>query len=317
MKLQRGQRDTLSRQLAVWGSLHLQCAVSSLGSLWRARWGTALTAAVIGIALALPMVAYLAVHSVAGIGEGVDLDTQVSLFLRPELSNERARSLAEEFAARGDILTAQVVTKEQGLAQFRNAAGLAGVLDTVSSDNPLPAVILISTSDSDSMILTALAEELAGHDAVEFAQMDRDWQLRLEGFLHLARQFLAIISAMLGAGVMLVIGNTLRLSIEARGAEIEIAKLFGASDAFVRRSFLYHGVYFGVSGALVACLLIAGAALALHGPIARLSALYIGEFSFSGPGFEHFAVLILSGAGLGSLGAWLSVAHHLQAIEPR
>ena len=284
--------------------------------MWRERWGTALTAAVIGIALALPMTAFLAVHSVAGIGDRVDLDAQVSLFLRPEISNERAQALADEFALRSDVITARVITKEQGLAEFRNAAGLAGVLEKVSSENPLPAVIMLSANGSNAGQLAALADVMTRNEAVEFVQLDRDWVLRLEAFLQLARQSLWVLSSLLGAGVILVIGNTLRLSIEARRAEIEIAKLFGASDAFVRRSFLYHGVYFGLSGAALACIMVSGTAFALQGPIARLAVLYVGDLAFSGPRFEHFMVLLVSGAGLGLLGAWLSVAHHLQAIEP-
>jgi cell division transport system permease protein len=311
------QSRTKRRKLRTWMSLHLQCAVSSLGSLWRARWGTALTAAVIGIALALPMAAYLIVHSAAEIGARVDLDTQVTLFLRPELSNEHAQALADELAARSDILTARVITKEQGLAEFRAAAGLAGVLDKVSNDNPLPAVILLTSISSEPTQLTALGETMTRFKAVEFVQMDRDWVLRLEAVLQLARQFLWLVSLLLGCGVMLIVGNTLRLSIESRRSEIEIAKLFGASDAFVRRAFLYHGVYFGLAGAMVACTLVAGATLVLHGPITRLSALYVGELALTGPGSEQFLALIVTGAGLGLLGAWLSVAHHLQAIEPR
>lgn len=316
MNQQSGQRLLLGRRIGAWGSLHLQCAVSSLGALWRTRWGTALTAAVIGVALALPMLAFLVVHTIASIGDRVDLDAQVSLFLRPELSNQRAQALADEFAARSDVLTARVITKEQGLAEFRKAAGLAGVLENLSHDNPLPAVIMLSVTSSDSAHLTGLAETMARHEAVEFVQMDRDWVHRLEAFVELARQFLWLVSSLLGTGVMLVIGNTLRLSIESRRTEIEIAKLFGASDAFVRRSFLYHGVYFGMIGAAVACILVAGAAMALRSPIAQVGTLYMDELTLAGPGSEHFIVLLLSGSGLGLLGAWLSVAHHLHAIEP-
>ena len=175
---------------------------------------------------------------------------------------------------------------------------------------------MLSVTDSDPSSLTRLAETMAHHKEVEFVQMDRDWLQRLEAFLELARQFLWIVSSLLCTGVMLVIGNTLRLSIESRRAEIEIAKLFGASDAFVRRSFLYHGVYFGLFGAVVACIFVSGAALALRGPIARLGTLYLDELTLTGPGVEHLIALIVGGSGLGLLGAWLSVAHHLHAIEP-
>jgi cell division transport system permease protein len=313
----RVQRRRGNHRIRAWASLHLQCAIASLGSLWRARWGTALTAAVIGIALALPMAAYLAVHSVARIAEGIDLDAQISVFLHPELSNLDAQTLADEFASRSEILSARVITKEQGLAEFRKAAGLAGGLEQVAKDNPLPAVIMLVADRLESTELAAMAASIAQLKAVEFVQMDQDWVRRLDAFLQLARQLLGLVSLLLGTGVMLIVGNTLRLSIESRRAEIEIAKLFGASDAFVRRAFLYHGMYFGLAGAVVACVLVAVAALVLHGPVSRLGSLYMGELALDGPGLAHLLALLLIGGGLGWLGAWLSVAHHLRAIEPR
>ncbi|MFT5445427.1 MAG: cell division transport system permease protein [Gammaproteobacteria bacterium] len=304
-------------RLRTWASQHVQCAIASLGSLWRARWGTALTAAVIGIALALPMAAYLVVQSIADVGERVDFESQVSLFLYPQLSNEDARTLADELVSNGEVITAHVITKEQGLAEFQKAAGVSGFANNVTDDNPLPAVVTLGVDSATATHLAQFADTLGRHKAVEFVQTDQDWVLRLDAFLQLARQFLWLLSLLLGGGVMLVVGNTLRLSIEARRAEIEIAKLFGASDSFVRRAFLYQGLFFGLSGAVVAWVLVAVAALALHGSFSRVLELYALEVTLSGPGSDHWMLLILAGTGLGWLGAWLSVGHHLRAIEPR
>lgn len=300
-----------------WASQHVQCAIASLGSLWRARWGTALTAAVIGIALALPMGAWLVVQSIAQVGERVDFESQVSLFLYPQLSNEDARALADELVSKAEVITARVITKEQGLLEFQSAAGVSGFGSNVAKDNPLPAVVMLGVDRTIAARLTEFADGLARHKAVEFVQTDQDWVLRLDAFIQLARQFLWLLSLLLGIGVMLVVGNTLRLSIEAQRTEIEIAKLFGASDSFVRRPFLYQGLFFGLSGALVAWVLVATGAWVLHGSFSRLLELYALELVLNGPDLEHSLVLIVAGTGLGWLGAWLSVGHHIRAIEPR
>lgn len=317
MNRSRRQAGSDRFRLRTWASQHVQCAIASLGSLWRARWGTALTAGVIGIALALPMAAWLVVQSIADVGERVDFESQISLFLYPELSNEDARALADELVSRAEVITAHVITKEQGLVEFQNAAGVSGFTNKVAKDNPLPAVVTLGIDRDTAARLAEFADALARHKAVEFVQTDQDWVLRLDAFIQLARQFLWLLSILLGVGVMLVVGNTLRLSIEAQRAEIEIAKLFGASDSFVRRPFLYQGLLFGLSGALVAWVLVAAAAWVLHGSFSRLLELYALEVTLSGPGADHSLSLILAGVGLGWLGAWLSVGHHIRMIEPR
>ena len=305
------------RRVEAWAAQHLQCAVASLGTLCRAPLASLLTAAVIGVALALPLSAYLVIRGMADVSARFANSGDISLFLRPEVALSRARRLAAELSARADVAAVEVIGKEQGLVEFRSALGMVSGLDALGGANPLPVVVVVRPRSVQEPAVEGLLDALSKLPEGEFVQVDRHWLARLQAILDIAHRVLWLLAGLLGAGVVLVIGNTLRMSIEARRSEIEIAKLFGASDAFVRRPFLYHGLFYGLAGALVACALVLLAALTLHGPVQRLGAEYAGQLELSVPGPPHLATLLAVGSVLGLLGAWLSVGRHLRAVEPR
>jgi cell division transport system permease protein len=285
--------------------------------LWRTPFGTLLTAAVIGIALALPAGAYLVLESVRDLGERFTSPTDVSLFLRPEVTDEQALVLGESIRGREGVSRVRVIGKSQALAELRSGSGMGYGLDSLGGVNPLPAVLVVTPAGDDSGPVAALVEGLSTLPEVEFVQADQEWLARLQALLEVARRALWLLGTLLAAGIVLVVGNTLRLTIEARRSEVEIMKLFGASDAFVRRPFLYHGLFHGLSGALIACALLLAAGATLAPPLERLAALYAGQLVLAGPGLGHLLALLATGAVLGLLGAWLCVGRHLRDIEPR
>ena len=313
---QRAPRG-VRRRLEAWAAQHLQCAVASLGALCRTPLASLLTAAVIGVALALPFSAYLVMQSVSDVSARFASSGDISAFLEPEVDEVRARQMANGLRERADVSGVQLIDKAQGLAEFREALGMVSGLQALDGVNPLPSVLVVRPHSTREPALSVLLEALGELPQVEFVQVDRHWLGRLHAILEVARRVIWLMAGLLGAAVVLVIGNTLRMSIEARRAEIEIAKLFGASDAFVRRPFLYHGLFYGLAGALVACVLVFAAALALHGPLARLGSEYAGQLDLSGPGARQLASLLFGGSVLGLFGAWLSVGRHLRAVEPR
>jgi len=126
-----------------------------------------------------------------------------------------------------------------------------------------------------------------------------------------------LLAVMLGLGVVLAIGNTVRLAIENRRAEIVVVKLVGGTDAYVARPFLYTGLWYGVGGGLIAVLLTSLALLLLQGPVAQLSGSYGSTFVLIGLGLSKGFLVIAGAALLGWSGAWISVLRHLRAIEPR
>ena len=271
----------------------------------------------IGVSLALPYGLYLAVQSMSQLSERLGGTFNVSVFLHPELDDGAGAELARALETRDDVAGVNMIGKAAGLEEFRVAAGLSSGLDVFRERNPLPVVLVVSPRARDRHELDAVTRRLEGLPQVEFVRAERELLARLEAMLALARRALWLFGALLAAGVMLVVGNTLRLTIEARRAEVEIAKLFGASDAFVRRPFLYQGLVYGGCGALVACGLVVACVVLLEEPLARLAALYATPLKLAGPQPMDFIGLLLCGAGLGLLGAWLWVGRHLRAVQPR
>lgn len=316
---QRRGTDRPFQALRAWGFSHAQCAFASLGSLWRAPAATALTTAVIGVALALPAAAYMAMDGLLEVGARFSHTGDVSAFLRMEVDDARGAELVGELASTQGISTVRLITKAQALEEFRAAAEMGYDLDNLGGSNPLPAVLAVTPAAQSAEAVESLSARLAALPEVEFVQADREWLLRLEAIMEVANHSLWILACLLGAGIVLVVGNTLRLSIEARRVEVEVAKLFGASDAFVRRPFLYHGLFYGLLGALVAGVLLLGAALLLKPALQRLAEVYSEDISIGAPDQAILLVLslVLTGGCLGLLGAWLCVGHHLRRVEPR
>ena len=148
------------------------------------------------------------------------------------------------------------------------------------------------------------------------AQFDLEWVRRLDAILRLAQRGVLILALLLGIAVLLVVGNTIRLAILSRRAEIEVIKLIGGTDAFIRRPFLYAGLFQGLFGGLLAWILVAASLALLAGPVRDLAGLYGSGFELAGLGLRAGAILLLGGAFLGWTGSRLAVGRHLRAIEP-
>jgi len=211
------------------------------------------------------------------------------------------------------------LSREDALAEFRELSGFGDVLEQLDS-NPLPAVVLVrprQTRVMDAKQIETLRARLAAMPEVELAQLDLEWVQRLYAMMELGRQIVASLALLLAVGVLLVIGNTIRLAIESRRDEIVVVKLVGGTDAFVRRPFLYTGVWYGLGGGVVATLITGIGLMFLREPVAQLAGLYNSQYRLIGLSFGDMVNLWLASALLGWLGAWLAVARHLGEVEPR
>jgi cell division transport system permease protein len=298
-----------------WLQRHAQAALGSLGHLARTPLGSLMTAAVIAIALALPGGLLHLLANLQLLEAAWRQPASISLFLHQDLGDEQARALARRIAGSEPGVDVQVVTRAQALEEFRAHSGLAAALD-VLEDNPLPALVVVRPRDADPARAEALAKRLRKAPEVEVAQLDLQWLMRLQGLIEIARRGIYLVAGLLTLGVLLICGNTIRLEIQNRRGEIAIEKLVGATDAFVRRPFLYHGLWLGLLGGLGAWLLVAGVMQVLAPAIARVATLYQSDFRLAVPTPREIAVLLGSGALSGWLGAWLAVGRHLGAIEP-
>lgn len=295
---------------------HQDTAVDSLARLLRDPFGSLLTWTVIGIALALPLSLLLLVLNLQQLGSGLERAGRVSLFMESKVPEAELQSLAQELSARSDVAGVELITADAALAEFTANSGFGEVLQGLG-ENPLPPVLLVTPGEGSAQEAEALRAALAAFPGVDVAQLDLQWLQRLESIVGVAGRLAWLLALMLGVGVILVIGNTVRLAIENRRAEIVVVKLVGGTDGYVARPFLYTGLWYGVGGGLLAVLLIALALFGLGGPVTRLMSAYGSDFVLTGLSFERAVLVLAAAALLGWAGAWFSVRRHLRAIEPR
>lgn len=303
---------------SIWLTRHVQALLSALGRVLRRPMASLLTTVVIGIALSFPATLWLLVKNAEQVTGGIAEAIDITVYLKTEVPLEEAEKLAASLKLRSTIDEVALIPAEQGLLEFRDRSGFGAALDALP-ENPLPHVLVLrpATAHSSADEIEALKTDLAGFPEVEAAQVDTQWVRRLAAILQMLEDLFTAIALMLGVGVLAVIGNVTRLEIGARRAEIEVTKLVGGSNAFVRRPFLYEGLLFGAIGGLIALAITQSVMFALDIPVARLAALYGSEFRLAGLGAAEAATLLLTGAGLGLAGAWLGAARHLSRIEAR
>jgi len=298
-------------------SNHLRVSLASLGRLYAQPIATLMTAAVIAIALALPAGLYIALNNVAQLSSDWDGSTQISLFLHTHVNKHDAQELMQRLEKHKNIKKIEFIDKEKGLEQFKEISGFGDALKYLDS-NPLPIVLVVYPGFNNNQPdrITHLVKELGNNKLVELAQLDVQWVKRLYTFLEIAKRSILVISAMLAIAVLLIIGNTIRLDIQNRREEIEVSKLIGASNAFIRRPFLYTGIWYGAIGATLAWIITQISLLLMEKPIHKLAVLYHSDFQLSGLGAGNTLLLLLFSCSLGLVGSWIAVSRHLKEIEP-
>ena len=297
---------------------HAQVALDSLGRLYRSRVSALMTAAVIGIALAMPSGLYLLLENLDRLSGAWQGQASLSVFLKHDVSEARARELLQRVSAWPEVASVELVTPQQALEEFSAQSGFADILATLD-ENPLPVVLLVLPAGTHTgpEAASELRKRFSLLPETDLVQLDLQWVQRLAAILDTARRGVLIISALLALAVLLVIGNTIRLEIQNRREEILVTKLIGATNAFVRRPFLYSGIWYGILGGLLAWLLVQGGFWLLSGPVANLAGLYQSDFGLQTLPFQLMWLLLAGGSSLGLLGSWLAVGRHLDAIEPQ
>lgn len=299
-------------RLRAWREQHVQSFRSSLRRLAARPGATGLTLLVMSLALSLPLLLWLALDNARGLGGSLDDARALSVFLKPEVDAQAATAFAATLRARADVARVEIKTPEQGLEEFRQQSGFADALKVLRS-NPLPTV-LIATPRADGLShdkASALVGELERAAQVDLVQYDALWRQRLDAILAFVARATAVIAALLALAALLVVGNTVRLDIQARADEIGVVQLLGASNAFVRRPFLYTGLWYGAMSGVLALLLIFAVQLLLAAPLQQLAVSYDQRFSVHGLSVAGMFGLIGASAVLGWAGAWIATSRHL------
>jgi cell division transport system permease protein len=313
----RRTRNGPANWLRAYTDLHIETLKSSFVRLRRTPVASIMTVLVIAIALTIPASFHVFIKNVRQASSTLEATNQVSLFLKPELSNDIGGKLAETLRKHPQIAAVELITKEAGLQELKSYSGFGDALQTLDF-NPLPAVVSIKPKESLTRPeeVEKLLGELQALPETDFVQLDTEWMHKLHSLLTIAQRSVIVFSVLLSLGVLFIVGNTIRLELQNRRDEIVVAKLIGATDRFIRRPFLYAGFWYGFLGGTLAWLMVSFFLLFLRGPSQRLAELYGSPYTLSFLGFAETELLIGASVLLGIIGAWIVVSYHLRELDP-
>ncbi|UAW98269.1 permease-like cell division protein FtsX [Halopseudomonas nanhaiensis] len=301
-----------------WLGSHRDSAGQALARIRQQPFSSALTVLVMTIVLALPMGLAVLIDQVERLGVDWQRAAQLSVYLDDDVMAEPALALRDRIRELDQVASAQLLDKELALAEFQQHSGLGNALDQLAY-NPLPSVILVTphSIEGGAAALAPLRDRLAGFDGVNTVQIDLEWVERLSAILGMIERFTGGLALLLILALLLVMANTIRLAIESRREEIQVIKLVGGTDAFVRRPFLYVGVLYGLLAGLLAWLLLSGGLAWLNLAVRDVASLYRSDFELDGVPLEDGLTLLGGAMLLGLTGAWLAVGRHIRDIEPQ
>jgi cell division transport system permease protein len=277
--------------------------------------GSFMTILVIGIALSLPTGLHVVVSNVQMMGTNVSEPLQVSLFLKQDVDENDATALAADIIKRSDVTNVVLLHKSEALHELESLIGTDNI-QAALGENPLPHILLITPMNTaDAAAVEELGQELAKLPDVSEVELDMQWVNRLMALLDLLRDGTSILAVFLAIAVIMVVGNTIRLMSQNYRGELEVSKLVGATDQYVRRPFLYTGIIFGFLGSLMAYLVVHSILLWIAGPAAELAALYQSNYTPVGLNVAEFLLLVSGGILLGVIGSLIAVQRFIQQLE--
>lgn len=320
-KLEKGAQlstgSTFSSRLKMGLSHHGSECRNGLKEISRSPFSSIMTVAVLAIALALPAGFHVFLKNAQSVSQGWDNATQISLFLELNTTEQEAQALQESLQRSAKVAQILYISREEGLEEFRELSGFGDALSYLD-ENPLPHTLLVTPTQSYStpQASAELVSELQEMRQVALAQLDLQWVRKLYSMMDIAQRAVSALSLLLGMAVLLIVGNTIRLAIQNKREEIQIIKLVGATDAFIRRPFLYSGLWYGVFAGLMSWALVNTSVFWLKEPVRNLAGLYDSQFQLSGLSMIEVMQLIGVATSLGLVGSWLSVGRHIRDIEP-
>jgi len=293
-----------------WLYLHSHALGIAVRRLLRQPVGTLLSALVVGIALSLPAAGYLLLDNVASLARGVSGSPEISIFLSAEATRADIAEMEKRLAADGDVGSYVFVSRDEAMRRLERS-GLGDVLAGLRT-NPLPDAFVVTPAEADPALYQTLLARFGEWARVEHVQLDSAWVERLHALLELGKSAVLLLALLLGVALVIVTFNTIRLQILTQRHEIEVSRLLGATDPFIRRPFYWFGSLQGLLGGVVALGTVWLAVWALAAPVEGLAATYGAVFSLAGPGPLESAALLAFAALLGWCGSELSVRRHLR-----
>lgn len=300
------------RRFGSWQEHHRWSASASLHRLASRPFGSLLTIAVMGLALALPLAFYLLLGNVQRLGDALGQSQSISVFLQPGQTASQAQLLAKQLGDRPEVGAVLVKTPQQGMDELAKMQGFSGALQALDN-NPLPYVLQLQPrAGAGAHALEQLVADARTLRGVDLVQDSGSWRQRLDALLGVGNRVVLVLASLLALAALLVVGNTVRVDIASRSEEIGVLLLVGASSAFVRRPYLYAGIWYGLFSGILAALLAVLIELTLAAPVAQLSQAYDGKLQIGGLPLWLLLAVPLAAAALGWLGARLVSAWQLR-----
>ncbi|MCC7486540.1 MAG: ABC transporter permease [Burkholderiales bacterium] len=300
--------------MSAWLRHHYESLTGSLARLARAPLATLFGVAVTGIAIALPAGLHLVVANLQASARALAPEPRISVFLALAAGAADTARVGERLKGHPGVRAYRFVSRDEALAELKASTGLTDVIESLER-NPLPDAYIVEPRDASAAALAALRDEATRWPGVAHVQLDSEWAQRLEAGLKAGRLAVAILAALFGFALIAITFNTIRLQLLTRRDEIEVARLIGASAAFIRRPLLYFGALQGLAGGALAWAMLWGAVKALNGGLGELSALYGARIELIPLSPRDTALLLGVATALGWLGSWLSVARHLSRVD--
>lgn len=294
-----------------WLAQHRDALLLALRRLAAAPLNTLLSLLTIGIALALPAGGQMLLTNAMQAGRHLTAKPQISVFAEVGADKRRVQEIGARLRNIPGVKELDFIPREEALARMKASEGLADVIGALP-ENPFPDAYLVSPTDEQPAAMEKLAAEFRKLPQVEHVQLDSAWVRRLDALLRLGRNGVLLLALLLGVGLVAITFNAIRSQVLAQRAEIEVGRLLGATDSYIRRPFQYYGTLLGLAGGGLAWLIVGSVTLWLRVPIGELAALYSLDFLLQPLTLLDSAALLGAAAGLGWLGARLSLGQYLR-----
>lgn len=298
-------------------SQHIHQLSNSFIELWKTPFATLMTILVLGVALSLPAVFHVVYKNIEQAGGQFDSASEISLFLKKDISEERIQVLINKLGLYEDIETVTYISSHQALQEFKEMSGFSKALSHLD-ENPLPTVLVVIPVESamNTAGSKLLVAKLEREQDIDLVSVDIDWIEKLQAIFYLVVDITTAIATLLLLSVLLIVSNTIRLNILNQRAEIEVLKLVGATNSFIQLPYIYIGAWYGFLGGGIAWLFTLVLVIWLESAVLNLTGLYQTQFEIISLNFDESIILLLTGALLGFIASFISVKQYLVKIEP-
>ncbi|MBE9609127.1 permease-like cell division protein FtsX [Chitinilyticum piscinae] len=294
-----------------WFRLHTLALRQTLLGMLRHPLTSLLNLLVIAIAAALPLLLWLVLASLGGVAARMPVEPQLTLFLKNGHDIAATKTLEQDLARRAGMAKVRYVPRDEALKQLEAATGTGELLAGLG-ENPLPDAFVLTLHGTSAAPVEALQAEMAKHPLVDEVQLDSAWAQRLEKIVALGRSVFDVLAALLALSLLLITGNAIRMQILTRREEIEVARLIGATDAFIRRPFVHFAAVQGVLGGLLACGVVALLLARINPAVSELAQAYGQQFTLQLPDWRVILLVCAATMLLTLSGAWVAVWRHLR-----